>query len=472
MTADELARVTAELSALLPGRHVGKIRQVADDELVMEFRRGEVRHWLTLCVHPRVGRIHLSGEPDAQGPELGSFARLVKKTLERRALGGVTQPNGDRVLTLFFPSPEGEWRLTAEIFGTTGNIYLVAPSGIILARALDRAGRNAAGAAYAPPPPPAHAASLAPPDASLPANRAMEERYAGMARAIRIEESRRAALGVVNAERKRLLKRLESVRAEMGALERWTGQGRLGDLLKANFGHIPRGAASVEVVDLFDPQQGKVAIALDPALSPEENVAAYYKRQRKYDKGLSRLGADIAAMEDKLRELDGRAAAIEAEGDAAALAAKAPSRKAKGPAPRQRAPQKPSGPRRFTSSDGYPIFVGRSDAENDELTFRAANGRDLWLHARDYPGSHVVVRLPKGVEAPRATLLDAAMLALHYSKAAKGGKGEVTWAHVKDLKKPKGAPPGKVMVMRPKSVMVTINRERIESMKAGGGTEG
>ena len=471
MTADELARVTAELAAFLPGCHVGKIRQTAGDELAVEFRRGEERYWLTLCVHPRVGRVHLDAEPAVHDPELGPFARLVKKSLERRALGGVAQPNGDRVFMLSFPSPEGEWRLAAEIFGTTGNIYLVAPSGIILARALERAGRNAVGAPYSPPPPPAHAASIAPPDASLAANRAMAERYAQLGRAIRLEESRRAALGAVNAERKRTLKRLEGLRADMGALERWSGQGRLGDLLKANFGRIPKGAASVEVVDLFDPGQGMAVIALDPALSPEENVAACYKRQRKYDKGLPRLGAEIAALEEKLRELDGRAAGIETEGDAAALAAKAPARKAKGPAPRQRTPQQTSGPRRFTSSDGYPIFVGRSDAENDELTFRAANGRDLWLHARDYPGSHVVVRLPKGVEAPRATLLDAAMLALHYSKAAKGGKGEVTYAHVKDLKKPKGAPPGKVMVMRPKSVMVTINRERIESMKAGGETE-
>ncbi|HAP40820.1 MAG TPA: hypothetical protein DCQ94_13835, partial [Nitrospira sp.] len=79
--------------------------------------------------------------------------------------------------------------------------------------------------------------------------------------------------------------------------------------------------------------------------------------------------------------------------------------------------------RRFQSSDGYPIFVGRNARENDELTFGLARSEDLWLHARGTPGSHVIVRLEKGTEPPLETVRDAATLALLYSDLKKSGKG-------------------------------------------------
>ena len=121
--------------------------------------------------------------------------------------------------------------------------------------------------------------------------------------------------------------------------------------------------------------------------------------------------------------------------------------------------------RRFTSTDGLPIFVGRNARENDELTFGLAKSDDVWLHARGAPGSHVVVRLSKGTDIPPETLRDAAMLALLYSDLKKGGKGDVIYTRRKWVKKAKGQAPGAVVVTQEKSLYVSLDRNRLQTLK-------
>ncbi len=111
--------------------------------------------------------------------------------------------------------------------------------------------------------------------------------------------------------------------------------------------------------------------------------------------------------------------------------------------------------RRFDSPDGMEILVGRSASDNDVLTFKIAAQKDFWMHVAGESGSHVVVRNPDGLDAlPRGTLRYAAALAAGYSKAKNAGKVAVHVARVKDVRKPKGLPSGKVTLSRYKSVKV------------------
>ena len=121
--------------------------------------------------------------------------------------------------------------------------------------------------------------------------------------------------------------------------------------------------------------------------------------------------------------------------------------------------------REFESFDGHPILVGKSAKDNDALTLKVAKPDDLWLHARGTPGSHVVVRLDKGVQVPHETLRDAAALALWYSDLRKSGKGEVIYTYRKFVKKGKGLKPGAVMVEREKSVWIEAKADRLERLK-------
>ena len=111
--------------------------------------------------------------------------------------------------------------------------------------------------------------------------------------------------------------------------------------------------------------------------------------------------------------------------------------------------------RRFHSPDGMEVLVGKSASDNDVLTFKIAAQKDFWMHVTGESGSHVVVRNPDGRKAlPRDTLRYAAALAAGYSKAKNAGKVTVHVARVKDVRKPKGLPSGKVTLSRYKSVKV------------------
>ncbi len=121
--------------------------------------------------------------------------------------------------------------------------------------------------------------------------------------------------------------------------------------------------------------------------------------------------------------------------------------------------------RRFTSTDGLPIFVGRNARENDELTFGLAQSNDLWFHARGTPGSHVVVRLDNRTAPPPETIRDAATLALLYSDLKKSGKGDVIYTRRKWVKKAKGQAPGTVIVTQEKSLHVNLEKKRLDALK-------
>ena len=105
--------------------------------------------------------------------------------------------------------------------------------------------------------------------------------------------------------------------------------------------------------------------------------------------------------------------------------------------------------------EGFEVLIGKGDADNDQLTFKVAEPLDLWLHVASTPGSHVVVRNPERIaELPRALIERAAELAAFFSKARDGGKVEVHYCRAADVSKPRGFPPGKVLLKQWKSLRV------------------
>jgi len=134
--------------------------------------------------------------------------------------------------------------------------------------------------------------------------------------------------------------------------------------------------------------------------------------------------------------------------------------------------------RRFVSADGWDIWVGRTAGDNDLLSLRLAAAGDWWLHAGDVPGSHVIFRPPApggaprpapegpaaredgGAAPPRATLLDAAHLAAHFSKARAASRVKITWTRARHVGKPRGAPPGQVSLSRRQELWLRVDRAR------------
>lgn len=233
-----------------------------------------------------------------------------------------------------------------------------------------------------------------------------------------------------------------------------------GELLKANHYAVERGMPFVDVQNYYDPELKTVRIPLNVALSPLQNAQRYFKEYKRCCNAAAMLGQLIDETLDELKYLESVADElnramtvsdlneIKSELQAAGYLRAAKDRKK---------PPKAAAPLEFTSPDGYRVLVGRNNRQNDELTLRIADDRDMWFHTKNIPGSHVIV-FTNGDELPDSTVLFAATLAAKHSKAAGSSSVPVDYTRVKYVKKPSGAKPGMVIYKTNQTVYVTPNR--------------
>jgi predicted ribosome quality control (RQC) complex YloA/Tae2 family protein len=266
--------------------------------------------------------------------------------------------------------------------------------------------------------------------------------------------ARRKTLNLI-AKRQKLIANLRSDLEKHGDAEQWK---RFGDLLLANLGTAERRGDRVIVTDYFDDAAPNIEIDAERQLPLNEVAEAYFRRYVKARNGkrviadrIEGAEAEIDRHRETLVKID---AAIEA-GDTAYLEAVIdPTPKPLFSRQRKKAEAGFKGARRFVSSDGFEILVGKKAKDNDFLTFRVAKSLDLWLHAADYPGSHVVVRNDRRKEIPTKTLIEAAQLAAFYSDAREKPKAAVNYTEKKFVNKPKRSAPGLVRLASFKTILV------------------
>jgi predicted ribosome quality control (RQC) complex YloA/Tae2 family protein len=223
----------------------------------------------------------------------------------------------------------------------------------------------------------------------------------------------------------------------------------LGDLLLARYGDVPRGRKRVELEDF---EGRRVEVELDPALSPQENAARYYDEATRAERARERIPTLIEEAREEASRLEALLARVQSgEATAAEVEAELPERSAlSGPA--DATPSLPY--RRYRSSGGLEIRVGRGSKRNDELTFRHSRPDDVWLHARHAAGAHVILRWDADGAPPARDLAEAAALAAWHSKARTSGSVPVDWTRRKYVRSPRGAPPGRVVPDRVRTVFV------------------
>ena len=231
---------------------------------------------------------------------------------------------------------------------------------------------------------------------------------------------------------------------------------QLGDILTANIHRVRKGQTSVECEDFYDENMACISIPLSPTLSPQQNAAKFYKdyaRMKNAEKELTRqiaLGrGELDYLQSVLEELNRAGSEQELEEIRRELQEggyiKADSGKKK-------MKQSKLSPMRFESTDGYPIYVGRNNRQNDELTFKLARKDDLWLHASKVHGSHVIIACA-GATPPDNTITQAAQLAAYYAETVGGQNIAVDMTPVKQVKKVLGSKPGMVIYHSYKTVI-------------------
>jgi len=250
-------------------------------------------------------------------------------------------------------------------------------------------------------------------------------------------------------------------RAEFGNAERFK---QIGDILMAGgfdypaASHARGGSAFVTAQDFYSGTA--VSIQIDPSLSQIENAQRYYEKARKASSGLGDVEAELARIEDAKRALEAWKERIDDEEDPFAIA----QALEKAGTVREKALRKY--PCIWIEYKGWTMLVGRSAKENDELLRRHVRGSDLWLHARDYSGSYVFVKAQRSKSFPLDIMLDAAGLAIYYSKARKNGEGDVYYTQAKYLRRAKDGPKGLVIPTLEKNLFVRLDEARIKELLA------
>jgi predicted ribosome quality control (RQC) complex YloA/Tae2 family protein len=236
-----------------------------------------------------------------------------------------------------------------------------------------------------------------------------------------------------------------------------------GELLTGNLSQIKKGQAEVKLSNFYDSQGQEVSIVLDPELSPIENARQYFRRYRKLSKAKTIIKQRLTQEQNRAEELEVYRKQAESLTDYADLLAVRDELAQKGylkieilGKKRDKEGKKENiAPRRYLTSTGWTVLVGRTDRENDILTLRLAAPDDLWFHAQGSPGSHVVLRRKDRKSEPdKTTLVESAALAAYWSKARGAETVPVSCTLAKYVRKPRGAKPGTVIISREKTLFV------------------
>lgn len=240
------------------------------------------------------------------------------------------------------------------------------------------------------------------------------------------------------------------------------------ELVTANIYRLRRGDRILDCEDYYDPACPVVHIELDPLKTPQQNAAALYKEYNKLkaaEQHLTVLTREGERQLDYLNSVLDELERAETDRDLSDIRRELTEtgfiRARKGGKAER---VKPQSPLKFVSDDGLEILAGRSNAQNDELTLKLARRTDYWLHTQRVHGSHVIIRC-EGEEPPPRTLEQAAGIAAYYSQARGAGKVQVDYTMVRNVRKPSGALPGKVIYTDHKTLLAESDGALAERLK-------
>lgn len=294
-------------------------------------------------------------------------------------------------------------------------------------------------------------------------------------RAARVHQRATDVLRIVTNARNRLLHKLELQREELALCAKGEEYKRAGDLITANCYLLERGMTKAQLTDYNDYREdgsfGVVEVELDARLSPTANAQRYFKKYAKSKTAKIELGKQIRSGEAELAYLESIDTALstaETPTDLAEIreelsragyarrgkAAQMGSRKAHAPAYAE-----------FRSSSGYRILCGKNNLQNEYITHKVAERSDFWFHAKNMPGSHVVMLLEGREEPPAEDFTEAAEIAALYSAAEGAPMTEVDYTTVRQLKKAPGGALGFVIYHTNWSAIVTPDKEKIAKMR-------
>jgi predicted ribosome quality control (RQC) complex YloA/Tae2 family protein len=481
LTSSELHAALAELKELLSEATVRDVARLSDrddlllfldtpqDSLALHIVPGGPRARIT-CTQRRFGK---------KSFQTGPLVDRLAQTLRGARITALHTTAGERLCSFTLQTEDLEWQLHVELFGARGLWCLADATGRIqdLSRLPNSKGRDLRpGSPYQQPAQRSAAAADPPCRFEAPVLQSIDLFYTAHDRdEERLGLHRQLAQALSRARQKleHKIAGLAKQQTEAGRVEHIRQQADL--LLAYGFGADP-GADFMTVPDPLDPD-AELTLPLIPGQPIQQQAEKLYQRARKLQDGQvigqqrqQQAIEELADVEQLMAQVSDEAKPEDLEVLVEECITRGWIRQAKRRAPpvqSSRARQlakitKGHNVRCFQSEEGLLIMVGRTNQQNDRLSLSIARGNDYWLHVgRGYAGSHVVVRLPKDKTPSLETLLDAGTLAVYFSKARNAHRCEVIYTLSKNVRKPKGLPPGRVVPTDTKTLQIEMDPQRI-----------
>ncbi|MCH6268929.1 Rqc2 family fibronectin-binding protein [Neobacillus citreus] len=295
----------------------------------------------------------------------------------------------------------------------------------------------------------------------------LERYYFGKAERDRVKQQGNDIEKLITNEKEKNEKKIDKLEATLKEAEKADEYQRYGELLTANLYAAKKGMKEIEVLDYYDENGGTIVIPLDPRKSPSDNAQKYFSKYQKAKNAVSivieqieKARVEAAYFDSLLQQVQSASPRdLQEIRDELVEGGYIRDRKKRNGKKVQNA--KPVLDF-YQSSDGTEIIVGKNNKQNDYLTNKLAARDEIWLHTKDIPGSHVVIR---SKEPSDGTIHEAAMLAAYFSKAKNSSSVPVDFTKVRHVKKPSGAKPGFVIYDHQQTVYVTPDEEMVLKLK-------
>ncbi len=463
----EIDKILKELP--LEGSLIRNIYQPEHHALVLElFNRGE-RFRLYISLLTGTTRIHSLTKKLKNPSKPPRFASFLRAHIKNGKIVSAYQVGKERIVKITVNRYDKDFILWIRLWGGSANIIVTDRGGNILDAHYRRPKRGEITGGYYNPerelPQQREKKSFEeytirelPGKGSF--NEKIEEYYFREEEKKQREQLEKTVKQQLTIRENKILSTIEGLETKIANYENFERYKQIGDLIMSSIHKIKRGDKWLKTEDFFNNNE-EITINLDPRLSPEENAAIFYKKYKKSKVGLTRLKEELETQKNNLKIIKQNIKLVDSGNiDISELLElkKQHERRAK-------AKQQTGDTGLTFHSHGFIIRIGRNARENDELLRRYARGNDFWFHARDYAGAYVFVRSKPGKSLPLDTMLDAANLAIYYSKRKNSGEGDVYYTRVKYLRRMKDGKKGLVIPTLEKNLHIKLDPNRIKQLK-------
>ncbi len=470
----ELAKIVKELNSLIKSSYIEKVTEIDRSFFIFKlYRKGDYR--LLINLNKQVMRLHLTKRRWKAQKTPSAFLAYLRKYVQGGVIEEIKALNQDRLVEITVRNNDQTFYLMIEMISGREDILVLDSDRNVLYTLNPQEYNDLVHKPYQPPESRNYTGSLTiPEDPEKLYNQSVEEHYDEIIEELVYQKTLSKLITHLKRDFKNSQKALNNLEKQQKDCEKWEEWQQKGELLKSHFHKIKKGDEIIVLQNYFNPSLSEISISLDPIKSPADNVSAYFKRTKKLKTGLKHVSEKLHIAKSHCDRLDKLYTSAQDISDPDDLKGyihlnkderevkRAISDKVKG----QKQNKSPSLPyQQYYSAKEKLIYVGKASRDNDRLTFSVAKGNDLWLHVRDYPGSHVVVPLRKDEVIDQESLLDAVNLSLNYSKAKNHQEGEVMYTKRKYLSKRKNAPPGEVQVSEYKSIFIRLDTVRLKEIK-------